>query len=312
MNWQSFKSFYELYETGKTKSRPSLVEDSIFKYHAYQTKELLFAKKEILVKNRASFNQTFKNRYLNYYNQCLVLLESIGEATPQCRFEVDDILCLVEMKKQIDNGELEEIRKQIIDSNETRRGVSLMFFKNEKHLDTSEALERAVKNILNIETFADNRDFQYLYVLQCHAPKHIVLCENLYFLKMPDKARKNHVELWYAGGRNIEKLIYTQSRDLPVYYICDWDHDGLDIYASVKEKIPHIQLLTPNGGKKDIVKTEHKSLWRYPETPARLSGLPAELYTGQQQQLIETLISENAWIVEESNDLASLLVLDPV
>lgn len=307
MNWQSFKSFHELYETGKTKSRPSLIGNAIFRYHAYQTKELLFTKKEILVKNRTLFDQTFNNRYINKYNECLELLNSIEENTPQCRFEVNDILCLKEMKRQMDNGELEDIRRQIIDSNETRRGVSLMFFKHEKHLDTSEALERAVKTILKIDAFADNRDFQYLYVLQCHNPKAIVLCENLYFLKMPDKARKNNLELWYAGGRNVEKLIYTQNRNLPIYYLCDWDFDGLDIYSSVKEKITTIQLLTPNGNQINIETTEHKSLWRNQQTPSLLSGLQAELYSDVQKQLIETLITDNDWIVEESNDLVALI-----
>lgn len=306
MNWQALKSLYDLFENGKIKSRPGLVNNTTFQYHARQTKELIFTKKEIIVKNKSLFDQTFNSRYLNKYHQCLELLNNIGENTPHCRFEIGDIQCLIDLKRQMDMGELEDIRRQIIDSNETRRGVSLMFFKNEKHLDSSHALERAVKKILNIETFADTRDFQYLYVLQCHAPSMIVLCENLYFLKMPGKARKNHIELWYAGGRNIEKLVYTDNRDLPIYYLCDWDHDGLDIYRSVREKIPHIQLLTPNGDKKDIVQSEHKSLWRYPELPSRLSGLPGELYTNSQRKLIETLIKENSWIVEESNNLVTL------
>lgn len=308
MNWQSFKSLYELFETGKTKNRASLAENTIFKYHAHQARELLFTKKEILVKNKASFEQAFKNRYLHKYNDCIDLLNSIGENTPQCRFEVEDVLRLKEMKQQMDKGELDEIRTQIIASNETRRGVSLMFFKHEKHLDSSEALERAVKKILNIEQFADNRDFQYLYVLHCNTPKAIVLCENLYFLKMPEKPRRNNIELWYAGGRNIEKLNYPDRRGLPIYYICDWDHDGLDIFKSVQAIIPEIVLLTPNGQPRDIIKTEHKSLWKNSEDPSLLSGLDGDLFSPYQNQLIEKLIRENTWIVEESNDLITLLL----
>ncbi|MFT3677565.1 MAG: hypothetical protein QM781_16870 [Chitinophagaceae bacterium] len=308
MNWQSFKSLYKLYKTGKTESRDSLRDDSIFKYHAHQTKELMFTRKEIVVKNKALFDQTFRNLYLNKYNDCIGLLNSIEENTPQCKFDVDDILRLKEMKQQMDSGELDEIREQIIASNETRRGVSLMFFKNEKHLDASEALERAVKKILNIEQFADNRDFQYLYVLHCDDPKAIILCENLYFLKMPEKPRKKNIELWYAGGRNIEKLNYADRRGLPVYYICDWDHDGLDIFRSVKSIIPEIILLTPNGTPKDIIKTEHKSLWRNPERPLLLSGLDGDLFSLGQISLIEQLIENNTWIVEESNDLIAMLM----
>lgn len=307
MNWQSFKSLYELYEDGSTKNKPTLLENAVFKYHANQTKELLFTKKEILVSNSTAFKNTFEKLYLNKYRICQVLLESIGENTPHCRFDVDDILRLVEMKQQMESGELEEIRQQIITSNETRRGVSLMFFKNEKHLNSSEALERAVKTILNIESFADDRDFQYLYALQCHDPKLIVLCENLYFLKMPEKARKNNIELWYAGGRNIEKLTYSQNRNLPIYYMCDWDYDGLDIFKSVKKILPNIELLTPNGEPKDIIKTEHKSLWVNRAEPSFLSGLSRELYSDYQCKLIQKLIKENTWIVEESNDLITLL-----
>lgn len=307
MNWQSFKSLFELYETGKTKNKATLTQSAVFKYHANQTKELLFTKKEILVSDDTSFKQMFGKLYLDKYLICQKLLDSIGENTPYCRFEVDDILRLDEMQRQMANGTLEEIRQQIITSNETRRGVSLMFFKNEKHLDSSEALERAVKTILKIDAFADNRDFQYLYMLQCHHPRAIVLCENLYFLKMPERPRKHNIELWYAGGRNIEKLIYAQNRDLPIYYMCDWDYDGLDIFRSVKEKLRHIELLTPNGEPKDIVRTEHISLWRNRENPFLLSGLPTELYSAEQKVLIRKLIQDNMWIVEESNNLFSLL-----
>jgi len=38
-----------------------------------------------------------------------------------------------------------------------------------------------------------------------------------------------------------------------------------------------------------------------------LSGLPSELYTEEQKLLIEMLIKENSWIVEESNDLIELI-----
>ena len=49
MNWQTFKSLYELYESGKTKFRSTLAEDAVFKYHVNQTKELLLTRKEISV-----------------------------------------------------------------------------------------------------------------------------------------------------------------------------------------------------------------------------------------------------------------------
>lgn len=305
MNWQTFKSLYELYQSGKTKFRSTLAEDAVFKYHSDQTKELLFTRKEISVIDE-NFKNTFQTRYLKKYNECQAFLNEMGLNTPYCKFEVDDIMVLRDMKFQMDAGELNEIQEQIIQSNETRRGVSLMFFKNEKYLDNREALENAVKLILKVDEFADNRDFQYLYVLHCKTPQKIVLCENLHFLKMPGKPREKQIELWYAGGRNIEKLNYTDRRGLPIYYLCDWDYDGLDIFRAVKERIPEIILLTPNGEPRDIIKTEHKSLWRNQENPELLSGLHSELFSNEQKQLIKTLIKENSWVIEESNNLIEI------
>jgi len=312
MNWQTFKSLYELYTQHKTRNRPTLISDPVFKYHILQTKELLVTRKEITLVKPATFTATFQKKHLANFNVCSDLLTEIGENIPQCKFEVEDILVLDEMKRQMESGVLTNIRQQIIDAHETRRGVSLMFFKNEKHLDSSEALERAVKTILQIEVFADDRDAQYLYTLQCLDPKIIVLCENLYFLKMPEKPRKHHIELWYAGGRNIDKLKYTPKTSLPIYYLCDWDHDGLDIYKSVKTILPQITLLTPNGDAKDIAATEHKSLWRTTQTPENISGLPPDIFSGDQKKLIEKLIKDNTWIVEESNDLLKLLQVNSI
>jgi hypothetical protein len=152
-----------------------------------------------------------------------------------------------ELKKE---GNLDELRQQIIASNETLRGVSLMFFKNEKYLDNKDSLIKALKTVLEVELFANEKDQQYIYKLECHNPKLIVLCENLDFLKKPVKPREYGIELWYAGGKNVEKLKYADTRGLPIFYSCDWDYDGLFIiYPLVKEKIPSINLLTPNPDK---------------------------------------------------------------
>jgi hypothetical protein len=301
-----------VYQSEKTKLRPTLVSDAIFKFHINQTKELLVTRREIIISPSRSltgldFKETFKKNYLDKYNTCLSFLNEMELNTPQCKFDVEDILILRDMHLQMEKGELNEIREQIIKSNETRRGVSLMFFRNDKHLDGHEALERAVKKILQVEMFSDDRDFQYLYVLQCQSPKAVVLCENLHFLKMPGKPRENHIELWYAGGRNIEKLNYADRKDLPIYYSCDWDYDGLDIYRAVKEKVAGIMLLRPNGNPRDIKETDHKSLWKNRENPDKLSGLYHDLFSEQEQHLIKDLIRHNRWIVEESNDLIEMV-----
>jgi hypothetical protein len=199
------------------------------------------------------------------------------------------------------NGELDELRSQIIASEETVRGVSRMFFKHEKYLLNKESLINAVKKLLNITKLADDRDQQYKYVLECDEPKCIVLCENIDFLKRPTRPRENNIELWYAGGRNINKLEYADvaSRNLPIYYSCDWDKDGLEIFESIYEKIPQIKLLFPNGISQDLKDTDHKSNWN----SKPLSGLNESIYNEVQKELIQKLINNEEWIMEESNDL---------
>jgi hypothetical protein len=307
MNWQIFKAIYELYELGVTRIRPSLATHPFIQYHTRQIKELYIGKKNIEVVAKESFRARFEKQYQQKYVDCKALLQAINEDKPQCRLEVEDILVLKDLKERMESGDLQEIRQQIIQFEETRRGVSLMFFKNEKHLEGSETLERAVKNILQIDDFADDRDAQYLYILHCLQPRLVVLCENLHFLKMPEIPRRHQVELWYAGGKNIEKLNYIPQTSLPIYYICDWDHDGLGIYRAVKNILPAIQLLTPHGEPRSIVKTDHKSFWEFADTPSRLSGLPPELFSETQKRMIEDLVISNSWIIEESNNLLQLL-----
>lgn len=124
---------------------------------------------------------------------------------------------------------LEELRTQIIAADTSLRNISLMFFKNDKYLENKESLVEALKQILEVKEFSDEKDQQYIYKLECHDPVAIVLFENLDFLTKPNKPRKHGIELWYVGGKNVGKLDYSQTRGLPIYYSCDWYYDGLFI-----------------------------------------------------------------------------------
>lgn len=178
-----------------------------------------------------------------------------------------------------------------------------MFFKNEKYLDNKDSLIKALKTVLEVEQFANEKDQQYIYKLECYNPKLIVLCENLDFLKKPVKPREYGIELWYAGGKNVEKLKYADTRGLPIFYSCDWDYDGLFvIYPLVKEKIPAIELLIPNGLPRSIKETEHDSKWSH-KIPTMEHLFPSKGHL----QIIADLIKEDQWIIEESNHLIEIL-----
>jgi len=304
MNWTVLKSLDEIYRSGQTKNKASLKKDAKIE-HLLETKELVTAGKYLNKGYR--FDAYYEKYHLENFEDYIIFLEENELMKPQLRFAEEDIKILMDIKTRMDSGELFEIRAQIIEYEESIRGVSSMFFKNEKYLLGKNALVNAVKYVLNISELADDKDQQYIYALKCHEPKCIVLCENLDFLKKPSRPRKHNIELWYAGGRNIAKLTYSQTRDLPIYYSCDWDYDGLDIFQEVKEIFTEIILLTPNAPSKDIVDSEHKSLWKNPESLSHLSGLNLLDYSTTQKEIIKRLIENNHWITEEDNDLIKMV-----
>ncbi len=305
MNWVVLKALHEIYEQGETAKRKSLLEDSKIIFLLRQTHELREGVKTIL--KGEGFEEYYQTNHLQNYLAYYGFLENAGLMKSQLRFQEADIKVLMELKAGMESGDLIPIRNEIIVAEETVRGVSQMFFRNEKHLEKYDSLVSAVKSILCIPELANDRDQQYKYVLQSHQPKKIVLCENLDFLKRPSRPRKSQIELWYAGGKNIDKLNYIGEINLPIFYSCDWDHDGLLIYQAVKKKIPAIQLLYPNGKKKSIVQTEHDSIWRFAYEPHLLSGLDSSLYTDKEKTLITELIANNEWVMEETNDLIEMV-----
>jgi len=304
MNWIAIKALNEIFRSGSTKKKESLMKDPTFLFLIEQTGEL----KEGIgsINQGPDFELYYQKYHLANYTLYMDFLTREKLLKPQLRFQESDIRIIMELYEGMDNGDLLPIRNGIIEAEETVRGVSQMFFKNEKYLEKSDSLIKAVKQILKIDELANDKDQQYKYVLQCPYPEKIVLCENLDFLKRPSKPRKHNIELWYAGGKNIDKLNYTGPITLPIYYSCDWDYDGLLIYQMVKEIIPHICLLAPNGQPKSITETEHDSHWNS-SSENNLSGLNEKYYIDSEKKIIRDLILSDRWIMEETNDLIKML-----
>lgn len=306
MNWIVLKALNEVYHKGFTAMRSSLLGDTDIQFLLDQTGELKLGINQI--NEGPGFKEFYRKKHLNNFNSYLSFLDTNGLLTPHIRFQESDINVLIELKEGMDSGDLIPVRDKIVEAEETVRGVSQMFFKNEKHLEKSESLVSAVKSILNLDILANDKDQQYKYVLQCETPKKIVLCENLDFLKRPSRPRKHNIELWYAGGKNVAKLNFSGEITLPIYYSCDWDHDGLHIFQMVKKILPQIRLLFPNGIRKSIVDTEHKSLWKPKGNNDSFSGLAHSFFSDEERILIQDLISNNEWIMEETNDLIEMVI----
>ncbi len=300
MNWVEFKALNNLYRNKEIKLRSMITQSGEFNYLINSIRVLDRSHDKIFALD--GFNRIYENDYQKRYDKYEAFLSENDLLKPQTRFEESDIEKLIDLRQGMESGEILSIRDEIRKNEETVRGVSLMFFKNEKYLIGKESLINAVKQILEIDVLADEKDQQYKYVLECNNPKSIVLCENIDFLKRPSFPRANNIELWYAGGKNLSKLDFSDSRGLPIYYSGDWDYDGLCIiYPIVKEKIPTIQLLTPNGSPKGISETEHKSYWK--EFPNKLDSLLDD----SQKTILKGLIENDQWIIEESNDFKLFL-----
>ncbi|SEM26921.1 hypothetical protein SAMN05216436_10352 [bacterium A37T11] len=304
MNWIELRALNNLYTNGEIKLNNTLAKSGEINYLINSLRILDRSHNKLFTLN--GFTDIYEKEYLERYTSYEDFLLENGLLKPQLRFEENDIKILMNIQTWKNEGILEELRKQIIASDESLRGVSLMFFKNEKYLDNKSSLIDALKQILEIEHFANEKDQQYIYKLECHNPKAIVLCENLDFLTKPDKPRQHGIELWYAGGKNIGKLDYADTRSLPIYYSCDWDFDGLFIiYPLVKDKIPEIRLLTPNGAPRGIEETGHNSKWTIKDRNIDY------LLTHTQRDIIKRLAQNNQWIIEESNNLLKMLNITP-
>lgn len=300
MNWIELKALKNLYISGEIKLNDTLAKSGEINYLINSLRILDRSYSKLFALN--GFNEIYEKEYIVRYNIYEAFLAEYGLLKPQLRFEESDIKILIEIKEDMDSGNLLPLRDQIIKKEATIRIVSLMFFKNEKYLLGKNALTNTVKTLLQIEELADDKDLQYKYVLECNNPKCIVLCENIDFLKRPTLARANNVELWFAGGKNLNKLDFAEAGSLPIYYSCDWDYDGLFIiYPLVKEKLPMIQLLTPNGEPRGIEETEHNSKWDIKDRNIDF------LLTFSQLNIVRGLIKNNQWIIEESNNLITMI-----
>ncbi len=311
MNWTVLKALNKLYDDVPVKINDTILEDKTIDNYLYSTHELEISRGQLKINPyyEQEFKEDYKLRFLNNFIEYEKLLTEIGLNKPQTKLKEEEIKALLSMKVDMDSGYLDEVRKQLIEQEASVRFVSLMFFKNDKVLDDRVSLIEAVKKILNLEKLANDKDGQAIIKIECFPsqPKCIVLCENYDFLRRAERPRKYKVELWFTGGRNINALDFVDTRGLPIFYSCDWDYDGLDIFQNVREKIGQIKLLLPNSLPKTIKETEHLSLWKDIEHPENLSELEKGNFESNEIELIQSLIKNEEWIIEEGNDLIEMV-----
>lgn len=299
LSWRELKALNDLYINGFTRAK---IQNHAYIQYLFRDRGLLdqkFGNANVLIATQ-NFEQFYEMQLKDNFSFYSSFFGSHGFLKPQSNYQERDIrvLMLIADKK-----------KEILDSKYSRKKFSSLFFDDSKYLKQDSSLEKAVLSILELDAFQlnDPSDQQYRLVLDCKSPKLIVLCENIDFLLYPELARENNIWLWYIGGNNTKKLDHLPPVTLPIYYSCDWDYDGLKIYERIRDKIPAIELLYPNNPLLKPVDTyNHKSSWKSHMNVSKLN-LNSDYYDKRSIQLIESLVAQDCWIEEESNDLIQMI-----
>lgn len=196
-------------------------------------------------------------------------------------------------------GELEQLLliEKEMPSDLSLQEILAKYFNSSKHTSTNSNLAKAIKIVLGVEEFAEeNKDQQFLSILfPKNETRFIILCENKNRLRIP---RHDFIEFWYAGGKNTKQLQFIPTPRHPIFYLFDWDYDGIQIYLSIKQNyFSQLKAFLPSNPKSLMVDqttvTNHHSKWK----KKILEGL-----NNEERSIIETLI-ENDSIIEEQRIL---------
>lgn len=161
---------------------------------------------------------------------------------------------------------IENDKAQILSEEYSFQTILTKYFGSSKHRNINSILSDAIKKILSIDLFPEeDKDQQYLSVLYPrNETRFIILCENKNRLKIH---RHDYIEFWYSGGKNTQQLQFIPKPKFPIFYLFDWDFDGLYIYTDIKRKyLKEIEAFVPDNfaslmEKQEKVK-EHHSKWK--------------------------------------------------
>lgn len=275
MKWSILKQLKEIYETGKTdKNFIKTTTGKRLCENEYLTEPIKSA-----IFKKEGYNKMFENKYLTDYNLALSIINKFS--LYNTNFEISKLKSL---------KLIHENNKQIVD-NLTLKEIASEYFDGSKTVRKDTKLYHAILNVLETDNLPeDEHDQQYLTVLHCKnkVPKKILICENKNLLK---KKRFDNIELWYAGGKNINKLDFIPEPKIPLYYICDWDNDGIEIYYRIKQIFENIELIIPQEQIK-LKSTANHLKWKI--------EIKDDLLSKKAKVLLTDLINKKKWIEEET------------
>lgn len=298
IDWRVLKGLYKLYTDKKTTNK--LLNNDFVKFNLFERRRIIghHSTNLNILEARPGYETFFEEHFLEQYHYYLDFFNNAGlDSSGLKKYDAYDLETLMFIYQN---------RKELKGKLTTVRVFSSVVFKQKdsKYLENKSGLCKDVLKLLDIDKFPDDsKGNQWKFTQDCQNPMAILLCENIDFIKAYWEFTQNDIEIWYAGGSNTAKLKRVSKRylDLPLYYVCDWDYDGLKIYERIvgifKEKNKEIILITPvNPILKPINSGHHKSKWKEGD----LSNLNVALYTISQRQIINKLIARNVWIEEQT------------
>ncbi|APA00331.1 hypothetical protein [Flavobacterium commune] len=304
VTWKELKALDDLYRFKKTKA--NIQEHPYIKY-LLEDKCILDRKSDnikIIIATddfEKFYEETFK---IQYEEAKSFLLENGIETNAKKSYTLEDVKTLMLIAEN----------KIELKSNPTNiEDFSNEFFDTSKYLKNKTSIRNAVFKILDITEFPlDQKENQWRLVVDIPNPKAIVLCENKSFMKQPWIAKNTQIKMWYVGGNNLKIIDDIDEIELskPIYYSCDWDLAGMQIYSRIKVKLrgrnTDITLLYPNEPHKKISTyiDYHYSHW---DLSKKLSGLSIDIFSKKELILINELIQNQMWIEEESFNLEKMI-----
>lgn len=233
------------------------------------------------------FDQIYLNDVQPFYLELQRFLDAYQLHKLQHHYTVGDVQCLMVIAIEKD---------KILASDLSFQQILSMYFNSSKYTSLNSNLANAIRSILNISNFhEDEKEQQYISILYpSEVSRLIILCENKNRLKMP---RHRYVEYWYVGGRNVTQLAYTPKPSLPIFYLCDWDHHGINILIEIRRQyFSTIQAFVPTEFRSLYVDQKkvkhHRSIWQDDDK----SMLPS--LTDRERVIVNELI-DSRQIIEE-------------
>lgn len=161
---------------------------------------------------------------------------------------------------------IENEKGEILKEEFTLQSLLTRYFGSSKFRKADSIFAEAIKKILSIDSFPEeDKDQQFLSILYPkEQTRFIILCENRNRLVT---TRYNFIEFWYAGGKNTKQLQFIPKPTCPIFYLFDWDYDGINIYTLIKKKyFPNISSIIPRDFetlmKKQSEVKDHHSKWQ--------------------------------------------------